>query len=48
MSWIKDLVDPKAREWEQLYRSRHQHDRVVRMTREHQPQGVGSSGIKVL
>lgn len=32
MSWIKDLVDPKAREWEQLYRSRHQHDRVVRST----------------
>ncbi|MCC6343552.1 MAG: nitrate reductase subunit alpha [Bryobacterales bacterium] len=32
MSWIKDLVDPKARTWEAFYRNRWQHDRVVRST----------------
>jgi hypothetical protein len=32
MSWIADLSDPGARAWEELYRSRHQHDRVVRST----------------
>ena len=32
MSWIKDIVDPKARQWEDFYRGRHQHDRVVRST----------------
>ena len=32
MSWIRDLVDPGARAWEDLYRTRHQHDRVVRST----------------
>jgi nitrate reductase alpha subunit len=32
MSWIKDIVSPKSRQWEELYRRRHQHDRVVRST----------------
>jgi nitrate reductase alpha subunit len=32
MSWIRDLVDPKSRTWEDVYRQRHQHDRVVRST----------------
>ena len=32
MSWIKDLISPKTREWEEFYRNRHQHDTVVRST----------------
>ena len=32
MSWIRDIVSPKSRRWEELYRRRHQHDRVVRST----------------
>lgn len=32
MSWIRDLIDPKARTWEGFYRNRWQHDRVVRST----------------
>ena len=32
MSWIRDLVKPKARLWEELYRNRWQYDRVVRST----------------
>ena len=32
MSWIKDIVDPKTRSWEDFYRNRWQHDRVVRST----------------
>jgi nitrate reductase alpha subunit len=32
MSWIRDLVDPHARSWEDFYRNRWQHDRVVRST----------------
>ncbi|HEY6106063.1 MAG TPA: molybdopterin-dependent oxidoreductase, partial [Anaeromyxobacteraceae bacterium] len=32
MSWIKDVVSPSSRQWEDLYRNRHQHDRVVRST----------------
>ncbi|MCC7415562.1 MAG: nitrate reductase subunit alpha [Acidobacteria bacterium] len=32
MSWIRDLVDPQARTWEDFYRNRWQHDRVVRST----------------
>ena len=32
MSWIKDLVSPGDCSWEDLYRSRHQHDKVVRST----------------
>ena len=29
MAWIKDLVDPKTRAWEEFYRNRWQHDKVV-------------------
>jgi nitrate reductase alpha subunit len=32
MSWIKDLISPKTREWEEFYRNRFQHDKVVRST----------------
>ncbi len=32
MGWIQDLIDPKARQWEEFYRNRWQHDRVVRST----------------
>ena len=30
--WIKDEVNPKARSWEEFYRNRWQHDKVVRST----------------
>ncbi|MEE8392098.1 MAG: molybdopterin-dependent oxidoreductase, partial [Anaerolineae bacterium] len=32
MSWIQDIINPKARQWEEFYRNRWQHDRVVRST----------------
>src|SRR3990170_2889428 len=32
MSWIQDIMNPKAREWEEFYRNRWQHDRMVRST----------------
>ncbi|HLB12261.1 MAG TPA: molybdopterin-dependent oxidoreductase, partial [Dehalococcoidia bacterium] len=32
MSWIQDLINPKARQWEEFYRNRWQHDRTVRST----------------
>jgi len=32
MGWIQDLVDPKARRWEDFYRNRWQHDNAVRST----------------
>jgi nitrate reductase alpha subunit len=32
VSWIKDIVDPETRSWEEFYRNRWQHDRVVRST----------------
>jgi len=32
MGWIQDLVKPQARRWEEFYRNRWQHDRVVRST----------------
>ncbi len=32
MSWIQDLLKPKMRLWEDFYRNRWQHDRVVRST----------------
>jgi nitrate reductase alpha subunit len=32
MSWIKDLISPKTRKWEDFYRNRWQHDKVVRST----------------
>ncbi len=30
--WIKDVVDPQSRGWEEFYRNRWQHDKVVRST----------------
>ncbi len=32
MSWIQDLINPQARQWEEFYRNRWQHDNVVRST----------------
>ncbi len=32
MSWIDDLVSPKTRQWEEFYRNRFQHDKIVRST----------------
>ena len=32
MSWIKDLISPETRQWEEFYRNRFQHDRIVRST----------------
>lgn len=32
MGWIDDIVSPKTRKWEQFYRNRFQHDKVVRST----------------
>lgn len=32
MSWIKDIINPKRRQWEDFYRNRWQHDTVVRST----------------
>jgi nitrate reductase alpha subunit len=32
MSWIKDIVNPRMRSWEQFYRNRWQYDKVVRST----------------
>lgn len=32
MKWIKDLFSPKMRAWEDFYRNRWQHDKVVRST----------------
>jgi nitrate reductase alpha subunit len=32
MGWIQDLVDPKARRWEEFYRNRWQHDNIIRST----------------
>ncbi|MFN8626686.1 MAG: nitrate reductase subunit alpha [Candidatus Binatia bacterium] len=32
MSWIKDIVAPQQRLWEEFYRNRWQHDKVVRST----------------
>ncbi len=30
--WIKDQIDPRLRSWEEFYRNRWQHDKVVRST----------------
>jgi nitrate reductase / nitrite oxidoreductase, alpha subunit len=30
--WVKDSLDPKGREWEEFYRNRWQHDKIVRST----------------
>ncbi|HQH22789.1 MAG TPA: nitrate reductase subunit alpha [Bacteroidales bacterium] len=32
MSWIKDMISPQTREWEEFYRNRWQYDKVVRST----------------
>ena len=32
MSWIKDLISPQTRKWEEFYRNRFQHDKIVRST----------------
>lgn len=32
MSWIEDIVSPKTRNWEEFYRRRFQHDKIVRST----------------
>lgn len=32
MSWIKDLVKPEMRTWEDFYRNRYSHDKTVRST----------------
>ncbi|HET7754372.1 MAG TPA: nitrate reductase subunit alpha [Anaeromyxobacteraceae bacterium] len=32
MTWIRDLVDPKVRRWEEMYRNRWQHDSETRST----------------
>ncbi len=32
MGWIQDLVNPQARQWEEFYRNRWQHDNIVRST----------------
>lgn len=32
MSWIQDLVSPETRQWEEFYRNRFQHDKIVRST----------------
>ncbi|MCP5047868.1 MAG: nitrate reductase subunit alpha [bacterium] len=32
MSWIKDIISPQTRKWEEFYRNRFQHDKIVRST----------------
>lgn len=32
MSWIQDLISPQTRKWEDFYRNRWQHDKVIRST----------------
>ncbi|HSB16367.1 MAG TPA: nitrate reductase subunit alpha [Bryobacteraceae bacterium] len=32
LTWIKDETDPKLRSWEQFYRNRWQHDKIIRST----------------
>ena len=32
MSWIKDIISPETRNWEEFYRNRFQHDHIVRST----------------
>jgi len=32
MGWIEDIISPQTRKWEEFYRNRFQHDRVVRST----------------
>ncbi len=32
MSWIEDIISPQTRHWEEFYRNRFQHDKIVRST----------------
>jgi len=32
IAWIRDEIDPQGRQWEEFYRNRWQHDKVVRST----------------
>ena len=32
MSWIEDIISPQTRNWEEFYKNRFQHDRIVRST----------------
>ena len=32
MSWIDDIISPETRKWEEFYRNRFQHDKIVRST----------------
>ncbi|OGU70211.1 MAG: nitrate reductase subunit alpha [Ignavibacteria bacterium RBG_16_34_14] len=32
MNWIEDIISPQTRQWEEFYRNRFQHDRIVRST----------------
>lgn len=32
MGWVREITDPQSRRWEELYRNRWQHDKVVRST----------------
>ena len=32
MGWIQDIISPETRKWEEFYRNRFQHDKVVRST----------------
>ncbi len=32
MGWIKDIISPQTRKWEEFYRNRFQHDSIVRST----------------
>jgi nitrate reductase / nitrite oxidoreductase, alpha subunit len=32
MTWIQDIISPQTRKWEEFYRNRFQHDRIVRST----------------
>ncbi|MBK7106012.1 MAG: nitrate reductase subunit alpha [Ignavibacteriae bacterium] len=32
MTWIKDIFSPNTRKWEEFYRNRFQHDKIVRST----------------
>ena len=40
--WITDIVDPETRTWEEFYRNRWAHDKVVRST--HGVNCTGSCG----
>ena len=32
IAWIRDEINPQGRQWEEFYRNRWQHDKVVRST----------------